>query len=67
MYDFHGPKTITLDSVANIAYSWLAVKEMINFFSLNVLPESFPKTQLKTRQIQGREHGEILGSKHSLI
>ena len=38
-HDFHGLKTMTFHRVADIAYFWLAVTEIIQFFSRNVTPE----------------------------
>ena len=64
IHDFHGLKAITFHHVADIAYFWFAVMEIIQFLSLNVAFENCCKTKLKTGQIQERECFEILGSKH---
>ena len=39
-HDFQGLKTMTFHRVADIAYFWLAVTEIIQFFSRNVTPET---------------------------
>ena len=43
MHDFHGLKTVTFHQVADIAYFWLAVTEIIQFFSRNVTSRHVPK------------------------
>ena len=66
-HDFHGLKPMTFHPVVDIVYFWLTVTEIIQFFLLNVTPETCSKTKLKTGQIQDREHFEILASIRSLI
>ena len=42
-HDIHGLKTMTFHRVTYIAYFWLAVTEIIQFFSRNVPPETCSK------------------------
>ena len=60
---------MTFHCVADIAYFWPAVTEIIQFFHSipNVTSGTCSKTWLKTGQIQDWEHFEILGYKRSLI
>ena len=50
--DIHGLMTMTFHHVADIEYFLLAFTEIVQFFSRNVTPETYSKTQLKTEQIQ---------------
>ena len=52
MHDFHGFWIMTFQSVADIAYFWIAVTEIIQCLPLSVTSETLAETYLKTRQVQ---------------